>query len=132
MIRRLAYVSRPRPDLPAQELSRIVVASRVNNARDHLCGVLVYTGLDFAQLIEGASAHVYALWNRIKRDDRHRDLVLLFDETAPTSWFPDWRMGYLADRKLSLPIGGWRGLDCAMDERGRLQLRRLLAAADSV
>lgn len=132
MIRRLAYVSRPRNDLPASELSRIVVTSRMNNARDHLCGVLVYTGSDFAQLIEGASARVYALWNRIKRDDRHRDLVLLFDEIAPTPWFPDWRMGYLVDRNLSRPIGGWRGLDGTMDERGRFRLRQLLAAADSI
>ena len=132
MIRRLAYVSRPRPDLPASELSRIVVASRTNNARDHLFGVLVYTGSDFAQLIEGASAHVYALWNRIKRDERHRDVVLLFDETASTPWFPDWRMGYLADRHLSFAIRGWSSLDGAMDEGGRFQLRQLLAAADSV
>lgn len=34
MIRRLAYVSRPRPDLPAAEISRIVVRWRINNERE--------------------------------------------------------------------------------------------------
>ena len=132
MIRRLAYVSRPQPDLPAPELSRIVAMSRINNARDRLSGVLVYTGTDFAQLIEGAAARVEALWYRIGRDDRHRDVRLLFDESAQARWFSDWRMGYLADRNLSFLIRAWRGLDGAMDERRRFELRRLLAAADSL
>jgi len=132
MIRRLAYVSRPRPDLRPAEISRIVVKSRVNNQRDGLTGVLVYTGNDFAQVIEGPSDRVEALWDRIKRDDRHQDVALLFDETSETPWFPDWRMGYLVNRSLTKHIGEWRDLDGAMDKRGRKQLRQLLAAADSL
>jgi hypothetical protein len=133
MIRRLAYVSRPRADLPPAEISRIVVKSRINNARDGLCGVLVYTGTDFAQVIEGPSDRVEALWNRIKLDDRHQDVALLFDETTEEApWFPDWRMGYLANRALTKLIGKWRDLGEVMDERGRLKLRQLLAAADSL
>jgi hypothetical protein len=131
MIRRLAYLSHPRPGLPAPELSRIVVTSRMNNARDRLCGVLVYAGTDFAQLIEGAAPRVERVWTRIRRDDRHRDVMLLFDESALRPWFADWRMGYLADRNLSLVISAWRGLG-AMDEQSRFELRQLLAAADSL
>jgi hypothetical protein len=132
MIRRLAYVSRPRPDLPPAEISRIVVKSRLNNEREGLCGVLLYTGTDFAQLIEGPSDRVGALWNRINRDDRHQDIVPLLDETAEDAWFPAWRMGYLANRALTKHIAEWRKLEGAMDEQGRAALRQLLAAADSL
>ena len=132
MIRRLAYVSRPRPDLPPAEISRIVVKSRINNQRDGLSGVLVYTGTDFAQLIEGPADRVEALWDRIQRDDRHQDVALLFDETEETPWYPDWRMGYLANHALTRHIAKWRNLDGAMDKRGRSRLRQLLAAADSL
>jgi hypothetical protein len=132
MIRRLAYVSRPRPDLPPTEISRIVVKSRINNEGEGLTGVLVYTGADFAQLIEGRSDRVEALWKRINQDDRHQDIALLFDKTARIPWFPDWRMGYLANRDLARRIAEWRKLQGAIDERSRAELRRLLAAADSL
>ena len=132
MIRRLAYVSRPRTDLPPAEISRIVVKSRINNASEGLSGVLVYTGTDFAQLIEGPSARVEALWHRIRQDDRHQDVALLFDETTEAPWFPDWRMGYLVNRDLTRHIGAWRNLDGTMDERSRSELRRFLAAADAL
>jgi len=132
MIRRLAYLSRPRPDLPAAEISRIVVRSRINNERHKIAGVLVYTGTHFAQLIEGVPAEVEALWRRIKCDDRHLDIVLLLKENAVSPWFRDWRMGYLPQRELSRHIDGWREAGRAMDARSRWDLRQLLAAADSL
>lgn len=132
MIRRLAYVSRPRPDLPAAEISRIVVRSRLNNERHKIAGVLVYTGTHFAQLIEGPPVDVEALWRRIKRDDRHLDVVLLLHENAVSPWFRDWRMGYLPESALSRHIDAWCARGRALDARSRWDLRQLLAAADSL
>lgn len=132
MIRRLAYVSRPRPDLPATEIPRIVLTSRANNARDRITGVLVYTGTDFAQLLEGERARVEALWRRIRDDDRHLDITPLLDEPDAAPWFPDWRMGYLADRGLARQLADWRALEHAIDPRERTTLRTLLAAADAL
>jgi len=132
MIRRLAYVSRPRPELPATEISRIVLASRANNARDRISGVLVYTGTDFAQLIEGDAGRVEALWRRICSDDRHLDVAPLLDETDTAPWFPEWRMGYLADRALAARFADWRGLDRTIGERERGALRNILASADAL
>lgn len=132
MIRRLAYVSRPRPDLPSAEIPRIVLTSRANNTRDRVTGVLVYTGTDFAQLIEGEAARVEALWQRIRADDRHLDVTPLLDETDTAPWFQDWRMGYLGDRTLARKFAEWRGLDHAIGERERSALRTLLATADAL
>lgn len=132
MIRRLAYVSRPRPGLPASEISRIVQVSRANNAQTGICGVLVYTGTDFAQLIEGLSADVEDLWSRIRADVRHADVTLLLDERDVAPWFPEWRMGYLSDRELSLRFTEWRALRHGIEATGRSELRRLLAAADAM
>lgn len=133
MIRRLAYVSRPQPDLPATEIPRVVVTSRANNSRDRISGVLVYTGTDFAQLIEGDQMRVDALWRRIRADERHLEITPLLDEADAAPWFPDWRMGYLADPALARKFAEWRRLGGhTIDERGRVALRTLLAAADAL
>ena len=132
MIRRLAYVSRPQPDLPVTEIPRIVAVSRANNLRDGLTGVLVYTGADFAQLMEGPEHIVANTWSRVAADKRHRDISIVLDETNHQPWFRDWRMGYLVNADLAGQIALWRNQRRPLDEGGRLELRRLLTAADTL
>ena len=74
MLRRLAYVSYPAADLPPTEVSRIIQVSRTNNQAAGITGVLVYTGTDFAQLIEGRPDAVESLWCRLQADPRHHGL----------------------------------------------------------
>lgn len=132
MFRRLAYTSVPRPNLPAAEIPRIIASSRTHNVRDGMCGVLVYTGHEFAQLIEGAPEKVERLWQRIQADARHVELVILLDELDRTRWFNDWRIGYLADRALIDSLASWRARGRCLDGGERDALRRLFAAADSL
>lgn len=132
MIRRLAYVSRPRPNLSLVEIPRIVAICRSHNAADGITGVLLFTGLDFAQLIEGEPDMVAALWARIQADDRHRDLVTFIDERAPQRWFPDWRVGFPSDSVLVAQIAAWREGRRLWTEAERSDFRRVLAAADAL
>jgi hypothetical protein len=97
MIRRLTYVSRLRPGLSPGEIPRIVSGCRARNELEGISGVLLFTGADFAHLIEGPPEPVANLWARIRADDRHCDIVTLFDENAPSRWFADWRVGYPTD-----------------------------------
>lgn len=128
----MAYVSRPQADLPVTEIPRIVSVARANNARDGLTGVLVYTGADFAQLIEGPEQAVATLWARVSADPRHRDISILLDETNHGPWFADWRMGYIVNAELARQIAVWRDLRRRIDDSDRVELRRLLAAADAL
>jgi len=132
MIRRMAYVSRPVSDLAVTEIPRIVAVARAHNARDGLTGVLVYTGADFAQLIEGPEAAVANVWARIAADERHLDISIILDETDHHPWFPDWRMGYLVNADLVRQIAVWRDLRRRIDDGDRIELRRVLAAADTL
>lgn len=131
MFRRMAYVSRPAPDLALTEIPRIVSVARSNNERDGLTGVLVYTGADFAQLIEGPAQAVTTLWARVAADSRHRDISILVDEINHQLWFRDWRMGYLVNAGLARQIALWRELRRPLDAQDRMELRRVLTAADT-
>ena len=132
MIRRLAYVSRPRPNLSLIEIPRIVSMCRAHNETDDITGVLLFTGLDFAQLIEGEVDVVAALWGRIKADDRHRDIHVFLDERAPERWFPDWRVGFPSDSTVVAQIAAWREGTRLWTNDERAALRRVLAAADAL
>ncbi|MEP7329037.1 MAG: BLUF domain-containing protein [Betaproteobacteria bacterium] len=128
----MAYISQPRPDLPASAIPRIVTVARKNNARDGLNGVLVYTGADFAQVIEGPDASAVALWLRVAADARHQEISILVNETTDRPWFTDWRMGYIFNDETTRQFGVWRARRRRLDEADHVELRRLLASADSM
>ena len=131
MMRRLAYVSRPASDLAAADVSRIIQVSRVNNAAHGLTGVLVYTGCDFAQLIEGRDEEVERLWRKLQADPRHYDVLAFLDEPTDRAWFETWRMGYLYDDSLSERIAEWRALKARLAHVERDAVRTLMASADA-
>ena len=108
MIRRLGFVSRPIAGLSRLEIPRIVAISRARNATDDIRGVQAFTGLDFAQVIEGPEGAVANLWLRIRADDRHCDIVTLVDERAQACWFEDWRVAFPSDGPTVGRIASWR------------------------
>lgn len=133
MIRRIGYVSRPVPGLALVEIARIVSVCRARNNAANVRGVLLFTGLDFAQVLEGPSDAVASVWRKICADARHRDLVTLFDEHASTMWFEDWRVGFPSDIATVNQIAQWRRrTPQEWDEKRRAEVRTLLASVDAI
>ncbi len=135
MIRRLAYVSRLRSGLSLTQIPRIVSICRANNEVNGISGVLLFTGADFAQLIEGEAKSVADLWARIRADKRHCDIARFLDEQAPSRWFPDWRVGFTLDPGLMARIAQWRELtsgSSSSDQASAGDLRQAFAAIDAL
>ena len=130
MFRRLAYVSRPRENLPLTEIPRIVAVCRAHNEADGITGVLLYTGDDFVQVIEGPVAVVTRLWSRILADPRHHEIVKFLDEPSPSRWYQDWRVGFPSDAALVSRIAGWHLHPPELADGGDVELRRIVAACD--
>ena len=133
LIRRIGYVSRPVHGLALAEIARIVSVCRARNAAANVCGVLLFTGLEFAQVLEGPSDAIATVWQKICTDARHRDLVTLFDEHASTMWFGDWRVGFPSDVATVTQIAAWRTRTPADgNEKRRAEVRTLLATVDAI
>jgi FAD-dependent sensor of blue light len=68
MLRRLAWSSVPSPWFRAARINQIVVPSRRNNLRNHISGMLLFTGAHFLAVLKGEERDLsdfgYA-WNRI-------------------------------------------------------------------
>ena len=79
MLVRLMYASRAAEHIGADDLAAILKVSKANNPAAGITGVLcscLSNGI-FMQVLEGGRDAVNALYNRITRDERHRDPTLL-------------------------------------------------------
>ena len=76
------------------ELGRILESAVRHNREDGITGMLLYSGGNFLQVLEGSRDRVHATYERICRDPRHGSIMLLTEEEVPERHFADWSMGY--------------------------------------
>jgi len=76
------------------ELGPILASAVRHNKEDGITGMLLYSGGNFLQVLEGDEAQVRATYERICRDPRHRNVSKLTEEQVPERHFSDWSMGY--------------------------------------
>jgi len=93
MLVRLIYASRATDAVTPDSLSAITKASRHNNLTTGITGVIIASDGVFLQLLEGGRDAVSALYNRITRDTRHKDVVLLSYDEIGERHFAGWPMG---------------------------------------
>lgn len=92
-MRRIHYISEFAESLSAEDIEAITRVSAVNNDRDDITGMLMASGRLFFQLIEGPDAAVDALYERILREHRHKNVMVLGDERGDLQrQCPDWAM----------------------------------------
>lgn len=82
------------PAIPP-EVEQILLESRVNNRQAGVVGMLFYDAGHFFQCIEGDRKAVEALYRRLLKDSRHRDLKLLGRNRLEKLSYPDWSMKYV-------------------------------------
>jgi hypothetical protein len=96
---RLVYYSRnvirgPQADI-ASEIDGILATSQRNNARVGVTGALIFNAGIFAQVLEGSQRAIEETFERIQRDPRHGEVMVLAFERAASRGFPTWSMGFL-------------------------------------
>lgn len=98
---RLAYASeatfREKPVEQGVEpnMARILMTSRKNNAKSQIVGGLYYGNGCFFQYLEGEEQAVSELYDRIARDERHRNVTTLIKEPLAARTFSNWSMKYV-------------------------------------
>ena len=82
-----------------REIQNILDVARRVNPTLGVTGALTFNDFHFAQALEGRRADVEALFARIRRDWRHRDVLVLQEEWISRRDFPDWSMAYVGERE---------------------------------
>ena len=95
MLVRLMYASRAVEAVDNDALAVILRQSKEHNPGVGVTGVLCFcsNARIFLQVLEGGRGAVSAVYNRISRDPRHAEVVLLSYEEIGERSFASWSMG---------------------------------------
>lgn len=92
----LCYASSAQRGLSRADLLALLNEARQFNAAHGITGLLLFQDGHFLQVLEGDPEPVRALFKRIAKDERHKDVALIFEELVSQREYPDWSMGFQA------------------------------------
>jgi uncharacterized membrane protein (DUF373 family) len=88
------YISIPTRPVSTDALMDILNTSRRNNASIGVSGMLLFTGSEFIQILEGDEKVIEELLNTIKKDPRHKDFRIIEKKKITTREYAEWTMGF--------------------------------------
>ncbi len=80
--------------LTNQDIENMLFQIREKNKRLAITGILLLIQGKFIQYIEGQSTEIDEVYDSIKKDSRHNELILLDSGKLKTRQFKDWSMAY--------------------------------------
>jgi hypothetical protein len=102
----IIYASAASKKMTGEELEEILETARRNNSEKGISGMLLYHGGSFLQVLEGPDEELKGLIAKIKADERHNKIKLLFMDRVDEKEFDDWSMGFVdASRTAELMEG---------------------------
>ncbi|ETS63445.1 hypothetical protein PaG_01729 [Moesziomyces aphidis] len=91
----MVYTSSARSrHMSTDEVKSILRASRSNNSRLGITGLLLYRDGTFAQFLEGPADAVDALYDSIERDPRHHGVIRVLRQHVTKRDFKQWSMAF--------------------------------------
>jgi hypothetical protein len=93
MLSQIVYVSVRKPNCTEAEIEKILDSCKKNNGQVDITGVLLYSETQFIQYLEGAYREIIGLYDKIKLDDRHKNISLIASAPIKVRTFPSWQMG---------------------------------------
>lgn len=90
----LIYWSVANPNLNSSDIEKILNKSKDFNLQNGVTGFLFFYNNQFIQIIEGEKSVVQALFENIKKDTRHTNVLLLAESETNERLFESWTMNY--------------------------------------
>lgn len=90
----ITYVSTASPDLKEEDTKNLLVSAKNINILNGISGILIYSDGNFFQIIEGEKQKVKKLFNKIKRDPRHYNLIKLLDKSIEAFSFESYTSSF--------------------------------------
>ena len=90
----LVYVSLANQEMSDKHLQDLLKKAREKNEKLSISGMLLFRDGFFMQALEGEQEDIEDLFETIKKDTRHRDVLLINNKPIKQRGFPDWTMGF--------------------------------------
>ena len=90
----LVYVSAATHPMTDADLRDILTTAREKNDKRDITGMLLYRDGFFIQALEGEQSAVDEIFQAIKQDDRHTNVIIVYQEPVQSRSFGHWSMGF--------------------------------------
>lgn len=90
----LVYVSVATKLMPDEELRELLAICRKNNQALDVTGMLLFRDRFFIQALEGENNVVEKLFDKIRQDPRHRNVMKVYKSIVKERSFGNWSMGF--------------------------------------
>lgn len=125
MLSNLVYISFRKPNCTEAEITLILEACNRNNKKLDVTGVLLYSDKQFVQYLEGEYKEIFGLYDKIKLDNRHKNIALVTSEKIDERSFPSWQM---AHKKVDFESIEFR---TAMSDQEQSEFRKILSGKNT-
>ncbi|MFT7267990.1 MAG: hypothetical protein ACI905_000189 [Roseivirga sp.] len=94
MLYEIVYHSQAKTSITEVDIQTILQQSRKNNVKKGITGCLLYHKTQFLQLLEGEESQINQLYEIIKNDPRHKNVIILHAEKITDRIFDKWSMAF--------------------------------------
>jgi hypothetical protein len=94
MLSTVYYISSASKSLENLNLKHLYNTSKINNAQQHITGILIYQNGNFLQILEGENKTINKLYRLIKRDNRHTNILQIINKSILAPIFEDYQTGF--------------------------------------
>jgi hypothetical protein len=92
----ISYVSTANPALSESEIHKALDFSKNWNNDNNITGILLYSRGNFFQVLEGDEQLLKSLFSRIKADERHKDVITIFQKSIPIVKFDGYEAEFIS------------------------------------
>ncbi|WP_299361289.1 BLUF domain-containing protein [Winogradskyella sp.] len=89
----ICYISNFAKGLSHKTINELIENVNSNNTQEHITGLLILKNKHFFQIIEGESQKIDTLFQKIKKDKRHKGIIKLLDTDIEGKIFNDYNGG---------------------------------------
>ena len=94
LLKTICYTSNPKRELSILELEALYDSSKRNNDKLSITGILVLHNNIFFQILEGEETVVNTLYQKIKKDPRHKNINEVLNFSIKEKTFNEFGVGY--------------------------------------
>ena len=92
MLRQLVYRSRASAQMGPNDLEQVTSDALSFNSKHNITGLLLFDGEYFFQVLEGEGDVLPQLFEKIKKDNRHKNIVTITDNAIHKRDFENWTL----------------------------------------
>lgn len=93
----ISYVSTANRDLNQNEVTELLDQTEIRNNNEGVNGLLIYSGGNFFEVIEGEKSKIKELFKNIEVDLRHRNIMMVFEKEIDKPLFEDNDANFISE-----------------------------------